>query len=104
MQFNVEVSNLASEQYDKFLYYIYHTLKNPQAADSLMQDFDDTIDILEEQADSFGYCRSERLRKLGFHKIHFQRHRYLLVYRIRKGRVIVEGMYHELQDYENAIG
>ena len=34
MQLSVEVSDLASEQYDKFLAYIYFVLKNPQAADS----------------------------------------------------------------------
>lgn len=100
----VELSGLASMQYDKFLAHIYFVLKNPQAADSLMQDFDDTIEMLGEHADYFGYCRSERLRKLGFHKVHFKKHRYLLVYRVKNDRVIVEGMYHELQDYENAIG
>lgn len=104
MQYKVEISDLADRQYDKFLNYIYNVLLNPQAAFSLMQDFDDTIKVLEEQADSFGHCNSEQLRKLGFHKIHFQRHRYLLVYRVRQDSVIVEGMYHELQDYENAIG
>lgn len=104
MQYNVYVSDLACEQYDKFLDYIYHTLLNPQAAESLMQDFDATISSLEIQAESFEYCKSEGLRKQGFHKIHFQRHRYLLVYRVKKDRVIVEGMYHELQDYENTIG
>ncbi len=69
-----------------------------------MQDFDDTIGNLEMRAESFGYCKRERLRKLGFHKIHFQRHRYLLVYRVKQDSVIVEGMYHELQDYEKMIG
>lgn len=103
MSFKVELSELASTQYDKFLEYIYFVLENPQAADNLMQDFDDTIKILEEQADHFGYCRSGRLRKMGFHKIHFRKHRYLFVYRVKNDRVIVEGMYHELQDYENAI-
>ena len=103
MSFKVELSELASMQYDKFLEYIYFVLKSPQAADNLMQDFDDTIEILEEQANHFGYCRSERLRKLGFHKIHLIKHRYLLVYRVKKDRVIIEGMYHELQDYEKAI-
>ena len=103
MRYNVYVSDLAYEQYDKFLDYIYHTLLNPQAADSLMQDFD-AINILEEHAESFGYCKSEHLRNQGFHKIHFKRHRYLFVYRVKLDNVIVEGMYHELQDYENAIG
>lgn len=104
MQYDVSVSDLACEQYDKFLDYIYHTLLNPQAADRLMEDFGETISILERQAVRFGYCKSERLREQGFHKIHFQRHRYLFVYRVKKDSVIVEGMYHELQDYENSIG
>lgn len=104
MQYKVEISDLAERQYDRFLNYIYNVLLNPQAAASLMQDFDDTVKILKEQAGSLGYCNSERLRKLGFHKVHFQRHRYLLVYRIKQEHVIVEGMYHELQDYANAIG
>ncbi|MCM1252313.1 MAG: type II toxin-antitoxin system RelE/ParE family toxin [Clostridium sp.] len=103
MQYNVEISEMAVRQYDKFLDYIYNVLMNPQAADSLMRDFDDTIKILEEQAGSLGYCSSERLRELGFYKINFQKHRYLLVYRVKQKNVIVEGMYHELQDYENAI-
>lgn len=68
-----------------------------------MQDFDTTINILEEHADSIGYCKSECLRKQGFHKIHFRQHRYLFVYRIKKDGVIVEDMYHKLQDYENSI-
>ena len=104
MQYKVEVSDLANQQYDKFLNYIYNVLMNSQAAVNLMQDFDDTIKILEGQAESLGYCNSECLRKLGFHRVHFQRHRYLLVYRIKGKTVIIEGMYHELQDYENAIG
>lgn len=103
MSYKVELSELASMQYDKFLEYIYLVLKNPQAAGNLMWDFDDTINILEEQADHFRYCKSERLRKLGFHKIHLKKHRYLLVYRVKGDKVIVEGMYHELQDYKNTI-
>ena len=103
MSFKVELSELASAQYDKFLKYIYFVLENPQVAGNLMQDFDDTIKILEEQAAHFGYCRNERLRKLGLRKSHFKKHRYLFVYRVKDDRVIVEGMYHELQDYENAI-
>lgn len=75
MRYSVPISDLAYEQYDKFLDYIYHTLLNPQAADSLI-----------------------------FHKIYFKRHRYLFVYRVKQDSVIVEGMYHELQDYEDAIG
>jgi hypothetical protein len=60
--------------------------------------------ILEKATDSFDICNNSRLKKLGFRKIRFTKHRYLFVYRINGDEVIVEGIYHELQDYENAIG
>lgn len=103
MQFNVELSELAEKQYDEILSYIVNELKNPQALKNVMDDFDDTIAKLEKMADSFGYCNSNRLKKMGLHKIKFARHRYLFVYRVNKSQVIIEGMYHEMQDYENAI-
>lgn len=103
MQFNVELSELAEKQYDEILFYIANELKNPQALKNVMDDFDDTIEKLEQMADSFSYCNSNRLKEMGLHKIKFARHRYLFVYRVRKTQVIIEGMYHEMQDYENAI-
>ena len=103
MQFNVELSDLAEKQYDNILSYIANVLKNPQALESVMDDFDDAIVKLEKMADSFGYCRSKRLKEMGLHKIGFENHRYLLVYRVKDRQVIVEGIYHELQDYENTI-
>ena len=103
MQFEVELSELAETQYDNILFYIANQLKNPQALKNVMDDFDCTIDKLEKMADSFGYCKSERLKKMGLHKIRFERHRYVFVYRINKDKVIIEGMYHEMQDYEKSI-
>jgi hypothetical protein len=100
----VEVSELAESQYNAFLHYLYYDLKNEQAVKNLMNDFNDTISILEQGAGSFAYCQNERLRGKGLYKLNFQRHRYLFVYRIVDNtKVIVEGMYHELQNYENTI-
>ena len=103
MQFKVELSELAEKQYDNILSYIANVLKNPQALKNVMDDFDGTIERLEKMADTFGYCKSKKLMEMGLHSIGFTKHRYLLVYRINDERVIVEGMYHELQDYENSI-
>ena len=103
MRFNVELSELAEKQYDNILSYIANVLKNPQALESVMDDFDDTIVKLEKMADAFEYCKSKRLKGMGLHKIGFENHRYLLVYRVKGSQVIVEGIYHELQDYENTI-
>lgn len=104
MRFSVEISELAEKQYDNILDYLANVKKNPQAVSGVIDDFDYAVEQLERTADIFGYCRDERLRTMGFHKLHFKAHRYLFVYRINGDRVIVEGMYHELQDYENAIG
>ena len=103
MQFNVELSELAEKQYDNILSYISNVLKNPQALENVMDDFDNTVGKLEKMADTFGFCKSKRLKEMGLHKIKFARHRYLFVYRIVDEIVIIEGIYHELQDYENSI-
>ncbi|MDO4189475.1 MAG: type II toxin-antitoxin system RelE/ParE family toxin [Lachnospiraceae bacterium] len=104
MQFNVEISELAEEQYDNILDYLANVKKNPQAVNGVIDDFDYAVEQLEKMADTFGRCQDKRLSAMGFHKLHFKAHRYLFVYRINGNRVIIEGMYHELQDYENAIG
>ena len=104
MQFNVEISELAERQYGDILSYIANQLENPQAVKNVIDDFDSTVNRLEKLADKFGFCKSERLKVLGLHKIRFEKHRYLFVYRIEgQQEVVIEGMYHELQDYENAI-
>lgn len=68
-----------------------------------MYDFDDTVGKLEKMADTFSFCKSDRLRELGLRKISLAKHRYLMVYRVTGSKVIIEGIYHELQDYENSI-
>lgn len=55
MPFNVVFSELAEKQYDAVLSYVANTLKNPQALKNIMDDFDETIEKLENQADTFGY-------------------------------------------------
>lgn len=48
MQFNVELSQLAEKQYDNILSYIANELKNLQALEDVMDDFDNTIGRLEK--------------------------------------------------------
>ena len=65
MQFNVELSELAEKQYDNILSYISNVLKNPQALENVMNDFDDTVGKLEKMADTFDFCKSKRLKEMG---------------------------------------
>ena len=41
------------------LSYISNVLKNPQALDNVMDDFDDTVGKLEKMADTFSFCKSD---------------------------------------------
>lgn len=103
MQYDVQFSELAEKQYDNILKYIVNVLKNPQALKNVMDDFDATAKRLECATNSFGFCKCDRLKVMGLRSIGFEKHRYLFVYRIKENCVIVEGMYHEMQDYENLI-
>ena len=40
------------------------------------------------------------LAKHGYRKIYFAKHRFLMIYRIQDNTVIVDDMFHELQDHE----
>lgn len=91
MQFNVELSELAETQYDNILSYISNVLKNPQALENVINDFDDTIEKLEKMADSFGYCNSKRLKEMGLHKIKFAKLDICLFYRMIDEKVSIEG-------------
>ena len=69
----------------------------------MSDDFDTAVSTLEKMPTSFSYCQSDKLRNLGLRKLHFEKHRYLFVYRVIGNKIVIEGVYHELQDYENAI-
>ena len=57
MQFNVEISELAEEQYDHTLDYLANVKKNPQAVNGVMDDFDYAVEQLENMADTLGIAR-----------------------------------------------
>ena len=69
--------------------------RNPQAATSLLNDFENTKKKLEDVAGSLQLCRNKKLRDLGYRRINFAGHKYFMVY--------IDGIFHDLQDYENKI-
>lgn len=97
------ISDKAESQLDQFIYYILVKLGNEQAARNVLEDAEKTKIKLSHVAGNLKLCDNFRLRALGYRTIHFEHHRYLMVYRIDGKNVYVEGIYHELQDYENYI-
>lgn len=103
MVYRVVLTSQAKTHYREIIHYLLYDLENPQAAENVADDFDGTVDRLSSIADSLKLCDDELLRMKGYRTIHFQRHKYLMIYSIHDGTVYVEGIYHDLQDYENIL-
>ena len=65
-----------------------------------MADAKITARRLSKVADALKVCDNPVLKKHGYRKIKFEKHDFVMIYRIQGGQVIVDGMFHELQDYE----
>lgn len=103
MEYDVILSAQAQTQFREMIDYLLNDLKNQQAAINVVDDFDDTILRLSHTAGSLKFCDNDTLRAKGYRTIHFLKHKYLLVYTVNGNRACVEGIYHDLQDYEGIL-
>ena len=100
MAYKVIIMPPAKRRLDMYVYYTIETLKNRQAAKAILEDAKDTEKRLSVAADSMKICDNPILRKYKYRKIKFAKHDFVMIYRIYDGVIIVDGMFHELQDYE----
>ena len=83
--------------------YLINEKNNKQAARNVLADFEATKKSLSNVADSLKFCDNPKLRELGYRRINFLSHRYFMLYRIEQRAVIVDAIFHGLQDYENKM-
>ncbi len=93
----------AKRRLDMYIGYTAVQLNNLQAAKSIRDDAKDTKERLSESANMFKLCDNPILAKHEYRKIKFRKHDFVMLYRIDGEKAIVDGMYHELQDYESAF-
>ncbi len=103
MDYNIVMTESAEKDLDHAVNCLLFTKKNEQAAGSLLNDFEITTQVLSRIAGSLKLCDNETLRREGYRRINFQTHRYFLLYRIENNDVIIDAMFHELEDYENRM-
>ena len=103
MAYKVVITTDAEENLEKFILYLLVEKQNEQAASNLLNDFDETKEILSMVAPSLKLCDNPKLRKHGYRRIGFMYHRYFMLYRIEEDMVIVDNIFHELRDYENHL-
>ena len=87
MNYDIVLTENAEEDLEAFVSFILHEKQNPQAARSILDDFDQTTDILSRTAGRLKLCDNPRLRALGYHRINFMSHRYFMLYRIEGNTV-----------------
>ena len=103
MVYKVIIMPPAKRRLDMYVHYTVETLKNRQAAKAIIVDARETKKKLSTVADSLRICDNPVLAKYGYRKIRFARHKFVMIYRIVGSTVIVDGMFHELQDYEGIL-
>lgn len=103
MAFRVRITPSAKHQLDMYVRYTKNVLKNCQAAHAIIDDAEKTKKVLSEVALSMKLCEHPVLKQCGYRKIAFTKHSFFMIYRVIGNTVIVEGMYHELQDYEGVF-
>lgn len=101
--FEVIISPKALAQLNNYIDYLQYTLLNDQAAYNMWQDALETRNQLSKVAGSLKPCSHPQLKKNGYRAINFQRHRYLMIYRVEGQTAYVDAIYHQLQDYENTF-
>ncbi len=103
MEYEVVITSDAEKDLNEFVQYLLFEKKSKQAAKNVLDDFELTKESLSRVAGSLKLCENPRLNKLGYRRINFQSHRYFMLYRIVDSLVIVDNIFHELQDYENKM-
>lgn len=69
----------------------------------MLNDFEATKISLAAVAGSIKLCDNPRLKALGYRRINFLSHRYFMLFRIEGNQVIVDNIFHKLQDYEKKM-
>lgn len=101
MAYKVQITDFAWNQLNNITDYIYYSLKNPEVAERVLDDFYEAVDTLEKSAGAFALYEEPELAQHGYIRYHLQKHRYILLYRLEEDNVFIDRVYHELQDYQN---
>jgi len=99
----VVLTSQAKAHFREIIHYLRYELESQQTATNVTNDFEETIDQLSMIAGSLKLYDDEVLRAKGYRTIHFKQHKYLMVYSVHNDTVYVEGIYHDMQDYENTL-
>ena len=99
----VVVSEEALSDLRRYVNYLMHAKKNPQAAANLLDDYDQTVDELASVAGSLKICDSPNMKKRNLRRINFLHHDYFMLYQFEDQTAFVTNIFHALEDADNKL-
>lgn len=87
----------------EYLLYKVGSDGNTQAARSFLADFDKTINMIQDNPESYALCELERYRKIGLRKAHLKQHNYKVIFHTDDNTIMIDAVFHDKQDYENLL-
>lgn len=103
MIYNLKISPHTERQIENALLYVSSTLSNPSAAISILNDIEETYDILEATPEAFQLCDDPYLKHQNYRKISLRHHSYIFIYRIQNSTVYLAGFFHMLENYAEKL-
>ncbi len=100
-RYKVTVAPEAEEQIKRYLAYILIVFQREDAYEAVKEDYYKTLERLSEMADMIGESRFEKLRERGLKQIFFEKHDYVMLYRVKDDTAEVAKIYHTSEDYQN---
>lgn len=101
LEYQIEISERAEYHLEQILIYILFKFRNPDAVKSMKRDMETTKKKLTYLAECIKLCEEPELAMQGYRVILFQKHDYLMLYRVEGNIVYVDGIYHHSQNYQS---
>ena len=84
--------------------YILNEFGNRLAAERLMDDVENALDLLKYTAGGHSFCEGRKLYAAGVRKIHLKKYNYKILYAIIENDIVkVISLVHDKQDYQKVI-
>ncbi len=103
MAYKVVVTSDAHADLEDYISYILFEFRSEQAAQSILDDYEETLETLALAAGSIRKSSSPKLAMRGLRRINFRRHDYFLLFKLDGNIVTVTNIFHSSQDYENRL-
>ena len=101
MGYKIVISKEAKREYEDIVHYLADILKNPQAAQAFLDEFDFQIHLLKEQPLIRSLSHLPELAALGYRS--FPIKKYVALYKFEHGTVYIVHVFHQSQNYARLV-